>query len=224
MKLAATLVLIATATLLTARADDGGTVPLKLKLPAPAFIGTPTDIPVGANVEIPTGKPRPALLVPAGLSNVALGKHVTSSSTNVDQTDLQKITDGDKESRESSVVLLRKGPQWVQIDLGAEESIYAIVFWHNHDSPKIYHGVVAEVSDDPTFKSGVQVLFNNDNANLDGLGVGKDREYFETNEGKLLDTKGVKARYVRLYSDGSTESRLNEYLETEVYGREVGNG
>ena len=37
-----------------------------------------------------------------------------------------------------------------------------------------------------------------------GLGIGKDREYFETNEGKLVDAKGIKARYVRLYSKGST--------------------
>jgi hypothetical protein len=219
MKLTAFAFMIAAATILTARADDTGLVPLKIKLPAPAFIGTPSDLPVGSTVEKPTGKPRPPLMVPAGIANVALGKRVTSSSTNVDAAELQKLTDGDKESRESSVVLLRKGPQWVQVDLGQPQDIFAIVFWHNHDAPKVYHGVVVEVADDPSFKNNVHVLFNNDNANLDGLGVGTGREYFETNEGKLIDTQGVKGRYVRLYSDGSTESRLNEYLEVEVYGR-----
>jgi len=209
--------LFLTAAVLSAQADD--LVPLHIKLPAPAFIGTPSDLPVGTTVEKPTGKPRPPLMVPAGLSNVAAGKTVTSGSSNVSADDLRKITDGDKESRESSVVLLRKGPQWIQVDLGAPQSIYAIVFWHNHDAPKVYHGIVVEVSDDPEFKKDVKVLFNNDQANLDGLGVGSDREYFETNEGKLIDAKGVKARYVRLYSDGSTESKLNEYLEVEVYGR-----
>ena len=78
---------------------------------------------------------------------------------------------------------------------------------------------MAQVSDDPDFKTGVTTVFNNDHANLDGLGEGKDREYFETNEGKLVDTHGVSGRYVRCYSDGSTESKLNEYLEVEVYGR-----
>jgi hypothetical protein len=219
MKLTAFAFMIAAATILTARANDTGLVPLNIKLPAPAFIGTPSDLPVGSTVEKPTGKPRPLLMVPAGIANIALGKRVTSSSTNVDAAELQKLTDGDKESRESSLVLLRKGPQWVQIDLGQPQDIFAIVFWHNHDAPKVYHGVVVEVADDPGFKNNVQVLFNNDNANLDGLGVGTGREYFETNEGKLVDTKGVKGRYVRLYSDGSTESRLNEYLEVEVYGR-----
>ncbi|HWD18608.1 MAG TPA: discoidin domain-containing protein [Verrucomicrobiae bacterium] len=194
-------------------------VPLKIKLPAPAFIGTPSDLPVGTTVEKPTGKPRPPLMVPPNVVNLALGKTVTSSSTNVLAADLKKITDGDKESRESSVVLLRKGAHWVQIDLGAPAELFAIVIWHNHDAPKVYHGVVVEVSDDPEFKSNVQVVFNNDHANMDGLGVGTNREYFETNEGKLIETHNVKGRYVRAYSDGSTESKLNEYLEIEVYGR-----
>ena len=49
--------------------------------------------------------------------------------------------------------------------------------------------------------------------------MGTDREYFETFEGKLINPKGVKGRYVRAYSKGSTESALNEYTELEVYGR-----
>jgi hypothetical protein len=220
MKLTASVFVLASlTTIFSVRADDTALAPLKIKLPAPAFIGTPSDLPVGSTVEKPTGQPRPLLMVPADVSNIALGKPVTCSSTNVRDSDLQKLTDGDKESRESSVVLLRKGPQWVQVDLGSLQEIYAIVVWHNHDAPKVYHGVVVEVSNDPEFKDNAQVVFNNDQANLDGLGVGTNREYFETNEGKLIDTQGLKGRYVRLYSDGSTESKLNEYLEVEVYGR-----
>jgi hypothetical protein len=49
--------------------------------------------------------------------------------------------------------------------------------------------------------------------------VGTDREFFETFEGKLINATGVKARYVRTYSKGSSESALNEYTEVEVYGR-----
>jgi hypothetical protein len=86
---------------------------------------------------------------------------------------------------------------------------------------KIYHGVVVQIADGPGFTpaDNVRALFNNDIENLDGQGVGKDREYFETNEGKLIDAHGAKARYVRLYSDGSTAARYNEYTEVEVYGR-----
>jgi len=48
--------------------------------------------------------------------------------------------------------------------------------------------------------------------------VGTDKEYFETYEGKLIDAKGVEARYVRCYSRGSTYSALNRYTEIEVWG------
>jgi hypothetical protein len=194
-------------------------VPLKIKLPAPAFVGTPSDTPVGTTVEKPTGIPRPLLMVPPGVVNLSFKKPVTTSDTNQVPENLVKITDGDKEASEEGTVLLRKGVQWVQIDLGAPSEIYAIVIWHAHDTPKVYHGVVAQVADDPQFTQNVRTLFNNDQKNVDGLGEGTNREYFETNEGKLIEGKGAVARYVRLYSKGSTESRLNEYTEIEVYGR-----
>jgi hypothetical protein len=194
-------------------------VPLQIKLPAPAFIGTPSDTPSSPNVEKPTGKPRPPLMVPPGVGNVALGKKVTTSATNTPVDELVKITDGDKEATEPSIVLLRRGVQWVQIDLGSPQEIYAIVVWHAHDTPKVYHGVVVQVGDNAAFTENVRTLFNNDQDNGDGLGVGTNREYFETNEGKLIEGKGVKARYVRLYSRGSTENHMNEYTEVEVYGR-----
>jgi hypothetical protein len=199
------------------RAED--LVPLNIKLPAPAFVGTPSDAPEDTTVEKPSGKPRPPLMVPPGVSNVALHKLVTTSDTNRPADELVKITDGEKEAGEQNVVLLRKGAQWVQIDLGGPYEIYAIVVWHGHDEPKVYHAVVAQVADDANFTQNVRTLFNNDQKNLDGLGVGTNREYFETNEGKLIEGKGTVARYVRLYSHGSTVARLNEYTEIEVYGR-----
>ena len=75
-----------------------------------------------------------------------------------------------------------------------------------------------QVADDPDFINNVRTMFNNDIDNSSGLGVGTDREYFENFEGKLINAKGVKARYIRFYSKGSTESALNEYTEIEVYG------
>ncbi|HEY3856494.1 MAG TPA: hypothetical protein VGO67_19085 [Verrucomicrobiae bacterium] len=194
-------------------------VPLKIKLPAPAFVGTPSDTPVGTTVEKPSGVPRALLMVPPGVINLASKKKVTTSDTNQLAENLVKITDGDKEASEEGTVLLRKGVQWIQIDLGAPSEIYAIVIWHAHDTPKVYHGVIAQVADDAEFTQNVRTLFNNDQKNVDGLGEGTNREYFETNEGKLIEGKGTVARYVRLYSKGSTESRLNEYTEVEVYGR-----
>jgi hypothetical protein len=194
-------------------------VPLQIKLPDPAFIGTPSDKPLPPNVEKPTGKPRPLLMVPPGVSNVALGKTVTSSSTNTLPFQLAKITDGDKEADDSSIVLLHKGVQWVQIDLGSPQEIYAIVVWHAHDSAKVYHGVVVQAADDAKFTENIRTLFNNDQENGDGLGAGTDHEYIENYEGKLIEGQGAIPRYVRLYSRCSTESHVNEYTEVEVYGR-----
>jgi len=33
-----------------------------------------------------------------------------------------------------------------------------------------------------------------------------------------IDTKGVKGRYVRLYSAGNNENKQNHYIEVEVFG------
>jgi len=79
--------------------------------------------------------------------------------------------------------------------------------------------VVAQVADDPDFITNVRTLFNNDIDNSAGLGVGKDMHYTETNEGKLIDAKSIKARYVRLYSNGSTANDLNHYIEVEVFAK-----
>jgi hypothetical protein len=203
----------------TLMAADGDQVPLMLKLPAAAFKGTPKDIQLSSFVEPLSDKPRPPMMVPPGLKNVAAGAKVTSSDKNATADALAKVTDGDKEASEQSIIYLRKGTQWVQVDLGSEQEIFAIVLWHAHNSAKVYHAVVVQAADDQDFIQNVKTIYNNDQENKSGLGVGTDREYFETNEGRLIDAKGAKGRYLRFYSKGSTESALNEYTETEVYAR-----
>src|SRR5438445_6653493 len=56
-----------------APAKSGDLVPLVLKLPAPAFKGTPKDLPEGTVVEPLSDKPRPAIMVPPGCVNLAAG-------------------------------------------------------------------------------------------------------------------------------------------------------
>ncbi len=199
-----------------AQADD--LAPLNIKLPNAAFVGTKVDLQVGANVE-PLQTNRPPFMAPKDVTNLALGKKVTCSDVNVAADKLVKVTDGDKGFESESIVLLRKGSQWVQIDLTAKSEIFAIVLWHAHDATKVYHDVVVQVSDSEDFTGDVRTLFNNDIDNTSKRGAGTDREYYESNLGKLIDAKGAKARYVRLYSKGSTDSSMNEYTEVEVYGR-----
>jgi hypothetical protein len=202
-----------------ADARSGNLVPLTLDLPAAAFKGTPKDLQLGPNVEPLSDKPRPPMMVPAGLKNVALGAKLTCSDKNASADMLAKITDGNKDASDDSIIFLRKGTQWVQLDLGSVYETFAMVIWHAHNTAKVYHDVIVQTAEDPDFIQNVRTLFNNDQDNTSGLGVGTDREYFETNEGKLIDTKGAKARYFRFYSKGSTESAMNEYTEIEIYGR-----
>src|SRR5438105_3330457 len=199
--------------------DSSGLVPLNLKLPAEAFKGTPKDIQTNSYTEPYPDKPRPAMMVPAGLQNVARGAKLSSSDKNATEEMLGKIIDGDKEASDQSIIFLRKGTQYVQMDLGQPNEIFAIAIWHAFNSPKVYHDVVVQAADNADFTENVKMIFNNDQDNTSGLGVGTHREYFETHEGKLIDAKGIKARYLRFYSKGSTQSALNEYTEIEVYGR-----
>jgi hypothetical protein len=199
----------------------GNLVPLILKLPDAAFKGTPPNgIPTNSYTEpYDPDKIRPPMLVPAGLKNIAPAAKLTCSDTNIPPENLPKITDGDKEASEESVLVLRRGTQWVQMDFGAPHEIFAIVIWHSHNSIKVYHDVIVQAADDAGCTQNLNTLFNNDQDNSSGRGVGTDREYWETREGKLLDGKGIKARYLRFYSKGSTEAAFNDYTEIEVYGR-----
>jgi hypothetical protein len=196
------------ATGLSAQAQDK--VPLKTDLPPPLFVGTPVPI------NVPNLEPKitkwPEFLVPAGTTNLALGKTVTSSDSDPVVGTLDLITDGDKGGDEGSWVELGPGKQWVQIDLTQEANIYAITVWHYHSQARVYHDVVVQLSDDPTFSKGVTTVYDNSAS-------GQDRPYIETYFGKLIDAKGTKARYVRLYSNGNTTDKLNHYIEVEVFGK-----
>ena len=195
-------------------------VPLEIKLPQPLFLTTPKNIPQNEHMEKYNEKPRPPIMVPADCTtNLALKKPVTSSDTMPIIGELNLLTDGDKDGKEGSFVELAPGKQWAQIDLGSPCLLYAIVFWHFHGEARVYHDVVVQISDDADFIQNVQTVYNNDFDNSSGLGVGKDLEYIEDNRGKLVEMKGLKGRYVRLYSSGNTSNDMNHYIEVEVYGK-----
>jgi hypothetical protein len=193
-------------------------VPLKTDLPKPLFVGTPVPIKV-PNLEPEIKGKRPDFMVPLGTTNLALGKKVTSSAGDPIIGTLDLITDGDKEGDEGSWVELDPGKQWVQIDLEKEANLYAVILWHFHSQARVYFDVVVQVSDDPKFEKDVTTIFNADTNNELGLGAGKDLAYIETYQGKLIDAKGVKGRYLRLYSKGNTTSKMNHYIEVEVFGK-----
>lgn len=199
--------------------DKSDWVPIKLELPEAVFVGTPEDLNAD-NLEKPTNQPRPPFLAPPGTENVALNKPVTSDHEPM-WGDVNIITDGDKEAAEGHYIQMAPFKEFITIDLEKEYNIWAIVVWHYHMQPRVYFDVIVQVSDDPDFLTNVTTLFNNDNDNSYGLGVGKDKNYCETNEGKLIDGKGVKGRYVRLHSNKNSTDDLNHYIEVSVYGTPV---
>jgi hypothetical protein len=192
--------------------------PILIKLPKPMFVGTPQNLAV-PNLQKPLGRPRDPFLAPAGVTNVARDKPVTSSDMEPIIGEIEQVTDGDKKGAEGSFVELGPDVQHVTIDLGAPHEVYAILLWHFHNTARAYLDVVVQVADDADFTKNVRTLFNNDHDNTSGLGAGKDMNYVETSEGKLIDAKGSRARFVRLYSNGSNANELNHYVEAEVFGR-----
>lgn len=199
-------------------ADAKDLAPLQLQLPAPTLKGTPEDLPTGPNIEKVPDKPRAPFMAPKGAKNLSLNKKVTSSDPRPFTGTVSQVTDGEKEAFDDQVVEMRRGTQWLQIDLEQAAPINAILIWHDHRWLQVFHDVIVQVADDADFTQNVRTIYNNDMDNSSGRGIGTDKEYFETAEGRLIDTKGVKARYVRCYTKGSSLSAINCCQEIEVYG------
>ena len=215
------MVLAIAATLLadpTGSAENGDKVELKLELPEPYFGGTPLDY-FGPNLEEPNYKPRPPFYVPSGVTNLARGKPVSSGVAKPEFGRIEFLVDGDKSYKDESLLAIRKGLQWIQIDLGALHELYALVLWHFHQGDRVYFDVMIQVADDPGFRANVRTVFNNDHDDTSGMGPGPDKEYIESYKGKFLDLKGIQARCVRFYSKGNTTDDFNHYVEAEVFGK-----
>ncbi|MBN2163148.1 MAG: hypothetical protein JXR25_02660 [Pontiellaceae bacterium] len=189
---------------------------LTTEIPPESLEGTP--MPIKAPNLVAALKQAPALGVPEHTELLSRGKPVTGSDDFPIIGDLSLITDGDKEGGEGYFVELMNGLQWIQIDLEESANLQGIWIWHFHTQARAYNDVIVQVSDDPEFQTGVTTLFNNDFDNSAGFGKGSERPYVESRFGKLIDAKGTRARYVRLYSNGNSSSDMNHYIEVEVYG------
>lgn len=195
-------------------------VELKPSLPRPVFIGT--EIKVKVPNLLPPGTRPPPVMVPAdATNNLAAGRPVEASDAAPVIGEAAMITDGDKEGGDGSYVELGPDRQWIRIDLGAPAEIHAVALWHDYAQGPVYHDVIVQVADDADFTAGVLTLFNNDHDNSSGHGAGRDPAYIETHNGWVCPGGGVRGRYVRCLSNGSTTGCMNRYVEVEVYGRAV---
>jgi hypothetical protein len=208
------LTLIATAIIPLAHAVD--TIPLTTTIPSEKVEGTPIEVKV-PNLK-PAASKAPELMVPASTELLSKGKPVSSSDDFPIIGDPSYVTDGEKDAGEGYFLELSNGLHWVQIDLENESNINAVWAWHFHSQRRAYHDVVIQISNDPTFATGVTTVFNNDFDNSASLGTGNDAPYIETQYGLLVPVAAVKGRYVRLYSQGNTSNDMNHYIEVEVFG------
>lgn len=204
------------------KASSGGTpngVPLTTQLPPELIEGTPK--PYSSDNLEAVAVSAPQFSVPQGTVLLSKGKPVTSSDTSPIIGSLELVTDGDKDAADGFFVELADGPQWLQIDLQKSAEIYGVWLWHFHSQKRVYNDVIVQISDDAEFKTGVTTVFNNDADNSSAMGKGSDKSYVETRFGKLVDGKGTKGRYVRMYSKGCSATDLNHYIEVEVFGKEA---
>ena len=199
-------------------APAGEPVPLELELPPPQLVGTLVPIEGLPHLAPARDRARPPRMVPAGTQNLARGKPVTSSDPWPIIGELEFVTDGRKDSYADFFVELDHGLQWLQIDLEQRVGVHAIAVWHYHAEARVYHNVMVQLSDDPDFVNEVTTVFNNDHDNSAGFGAGQDYAYVDTHEGLLIPVDGVRARYIRLYSEGNTSTDTNHYIEVEVHG------
>ncbi|WP_158289582.1 fibronectin type III domain-containing protein [Paenibacillus flagellatus] len=161
--------------------------------------------------------------------NVAKNKSVTSNGTVSNGKPLSILTDGVTARDQYALIGVSSGPKWVQVDLGQAYGIKKINIRNDWGaSPDTYRtgrDHVVQVSNDPAFATGVTTVFNNDQDNSSGLGIGTDAEYQEPADGSgktiTLPTT-INARYVRFSANGHVRvsgqvNLVNTPVEIEVY-------
>ena len=105
-------------------------------------------------------------------SNLTAGKIFTSSVFK----DIARITDGSKSTGSFSEDYPNGGGlQYVQVDLGGNYDVSDIKLWHYYGDGRKYKDVIVQISNDPTFQTGVRTVFNNDTNNSAGRGVWNKR-------------------------------------------------
>lgn len=190
---------------------------LALEVPPALGIGTPKD----HVLRFPGLEKDPApILVPPDCRLLSRGKPVAGSEKEDPyEGELSMVTDGEKDGTEGFSVILGGGPQWVRIDLGASHLVDGVVLWHYFRNYRVVNDVIVQASDDAAFKSGVTTLFNNDTDNSSGQGAGSHAPFLGTFKGKQIPGNATKARYIRCWFNGSSDNKLNEIIEVEVWGR-----
>lgn len=117
-------------------------------------------------------------------------------------------------------------PTALTLDLGEKFTIDRVVMWHYAvGNNRTYKDVIIQFSNDPAFAAGVTTVFNNDNDNTCGQGVGTDDPYVENEAGTVFTFEPVTARYFRTWVNGHTRGgrdyNSGHWSEIKIYAAEA---
>ena len=142
------------------------------------------------------------------------GHHSSHSPLGQDE----RLFDGVIDSASPNYVSVGDHRRFIVIDLGDTYMVDGLNVWRYYRDVRQYRDVVYQLSTVSNFNSDVTTVFNNDANNSTGQGAGSDPEYRESSGGKPVYFPPVRARYLRLWSNGNTRNNGNHYTEVEVYG------
>ena len=166
---------------------------------------------------------------PPGLSEIvviardpAFQGHLTDNASVVagfTGSDAGKLFDGNINSRYPNFVNIGAGLKSIVIKLDDDYMVDGLTVWrYNLGDPRSYRDVVYQLSTQADFSSDVTTVFNNDGNNSAQQETGTDVEFQETSDGHEVFFPPVRARYLRLWSNGNSVNTSNHYTEVEVYG------
>ncbi len=121
----------------------------------------------------------------------------------------------------SNFIGLGNGRQALVIDLEDDKVwVDGLNVWRYYDENSLrnYRDVIYQLSPVADFSRDVTTVYSTDHDNSAGQGTGSDLEFQESAAGRPVYFPPVKARYVRLWSNGNTVNSGNHYTEVEVYG------
>jgi hypothetical protein len=162
-------------------------------------------------------------------TNVALGQAtVTTNGVVSNAASLNLLVDGDRTTSNYDLIGVSTGPKWVQLDLGEAFAITKVNVLNDYNPTATRTGrdIIVQLSNDPTFATGVSTIFNNDADNTAGQGAGTDSTYLEPTDGSgktITLSSPITARYVRSWANGHIRTAdgltytVNTPVELEVY-------
>lgn len=107
---------------------------------------------------------------------------------------------------------------YLEVDLGTVNDVEGINLFRYWADGRTYKGTVIALSETADFANPI-IVYNSDKENKHGLGAGSDDTYEETSAGKTITlAERTKARYVRVYMQGSDRGNTNHLVELEVMG------